>query len=212
MSASHPWTSVLTLWRLSLSRTVTTSAFAFASLSAQGSHPLCSRNSVSVGLTAWSKDMLLSPRVIFCFCNRDNGTDVSFLLIWRFYFVCLLWRRRAWETLLSLINSKPWHLLGQKWRRTMYTPCLLCGPWGGLGLWGHTLIPSPCDFSSEKRVCSLPSIDSGEAKWAKKKKNRKGKVSEKLGESEGEVEASLFSFFFFYYGNFKTHTKFPRIL
>ena len=52
MSASHPWTSVLTLWRLSLSRTVTTSAFAFASLSAQGSHPLCSRNSVSVGLTA----------------------------------------------------------------------------------------------------------------------------------------------------------------
>lgn len=173
MSASHPWTSVLTLWRLSLSRTVTTSAFAFASLSAQGSHPLCSRNSVSVGLTAWSKDMLLSPRVIFCFCNRDNGTDVSFLLIWRFYFVCLLWRRRAWETLLSLINSKPWHLLGQKWRRTMYTPCLLCGPWGGLGLWGHTLIPSPCDFSSEKRVCSLPSIDSGEAKWAKKKEQER---------------------------------------
>lgn len=41
---------------------------------------------------------------------------MSFFLIWRFYFVCFLWRRRAQETLLSLINSKLWHLLGQEWR------------------------------------------------------------------------------------------------
>ena len=130
---------------------------------------------------------------------------MSFFLIWRFYFVCFLWRRRARETLLSLITVN----FDTCWIKSEDRPCTLlvsCVDPEEALVFEATLWSPPRVTSHQRRECALclPQIQ-GKASGQRKKKNRKGKV----GESEGAVAAFLFSFFFFYHGHFKTQ-NFPE--
>lgn len=134
---------------------------------------------------------------------------MSFFLIWRFYFVCFLWRRRAQETLLSLINSKLWHLLGQEWRLHVHSLSpvwTLRRPWSSRPHFDPLLV-----WLLIREESVLSAFRRFRGRQAGKEKNRTGK-GKWVGNWENLKEQwrpSLFSFFFFYHGHFKTQ-NFPQ--